>query len=332
MLTAPGPDNRPLYAAKDIVPFYLQNCPNIFPQSSGLWSNIKKLICAITGPKYDGQYLHELIRSQLGDTKLHQTLTNVVIPTFDIRLLQPTIFSSYQLKSDPSKDALLSDICISTSAAPTYFPAHHFETKNGKGETLRSFDLVDGGVAANNPTLVALSEVSREMVRENPDFFTAQPNKERYLVISLGTGSAKNEEKYSAASAARWGAMRWLLNGRCSPLIETFVQSSADMVDFHLSMAFQTLGSQKNYLRIQDDNLRGDATSVDISTEENLVNLVKAGEALLEKPVSRVNLETGVFEPIKGEGTNKDALTRFAEKLSKERKSRLMVGSTSETY
>lgn len=55
-----------------------------------------------------------------------------------------------QLKHRPSKNALLSDITISTSAAPTFFPAHYFETKDDKGET-RAFNLVDGGLAANNP-------------------------------------------------------------------------------------------------------------------------------------------------------------------------------------
>lgn len=33
MLTAPDENNRPLYAAKDIKPFYLEHCPNIFPQN-----------------------------------------------------------------------------------------------------------------------------------------------------------------------------------------------------------------------------------------------------------------------------------------------------------
>ncbi|KAF3772384.1 Patatin-like protein 2 [Nymphaea thermarum] len=117
MLTAPGPDNRPLYAAKDIVPFYLDNCPKIFPGSSGPWSVVHKLAAALAGPKYDGKYLHKVVKDKLGDTKLHQTLTNVVIPTFDIKYLQPVIFSSYkvrnpsvsaQLKRDPTKDALLS--------------------------------------------------------------------------------------------------------------------------------------------------------------------------------------------------------------------------------
>ena len=56
------------------------------------------------------------------------------------------------MKKDPSMDALLSDICISTSAAPTYLPAHQFETKDSTGK-VREFNLIDGGVAANNPVI-----------------------------------------------------------------------------------------------------------------------------------------------------------------------------------
>ena len=59
-------------------------------------------------------------------------------------------FESFdQLKHRPSKNALLADITISTSAAPTFFPAHYFETKDEDGRT-RAFNLVDGGLAANN--------------------------------------------------------------------------------------------------------------------------------------------------------------------------------------
>ena len=55
-----------------------------------------------------------------------------------------------QAKIDTSKDALLSDICIGTSSAPTYFPAYTFKTKDSEGND-REFHLVDGGIAANNP-------------------------------------------------------------------------------------------------------------------------------------------------------------------------------------
>lgn len=55
-----------------------------------------------------------------------------------------------QLKRKPQLDALVSDICIGTSAAPTYLPPHYFETKNSKGEVTQ-FNLADGGIGANNP-------------------------------------------------------------------------------------------------------------------------------------------------------------------------------------
>jgi patatin-like phospholipase/acyl hydrolase len=55
-----------------------------------------------------------------------------------------------QAEHDVSKDALLSDVCISTSAAPIYLPGHQFHTKHKDGKP-RAFNLIDGAVAANNP-------------------------------------------------------------------------------------------------------------------------------------------------------------------------------------
>lgn len=47
-----------------------------------------------TGPKYDGVYLKSIVQEILGDITIDQTLTDVVIPTFDIKTLQPIIFST----------------------------------------------------------------------------------------------------------------------------------------------------------------------------------------------------------------------------------------------
>ncbi|RZR77544.1 hypothetical protein BHM03_00002656 [Ensete ventricosum] len=111
MLSAPNEKNRPLFAAKDILSFYMDHSPKIFPQ-----------------PRYHNP----------------NTLTTSV-------LLEDLISSDrMQAKDDELMDAQLSDVCISTSAAPTYLPAHHFKTKNHKGEVLE-FNLIDGGIAANNP-------------------------------------------------------------------------------------------------------------------------------------------------------------------------------------
>ncbi|TXG59479.1 hypothetical protein EZV62_014052 [Acer yangbiense] len=73
---------------------------------------------------------------------------------------------------------------------------------------------------------------------------------------------------------------------------------------------------------MKDDSLSGDAASVDIATNENLKKLAEIGKDLLKEPVSRIDVETGTFKNVEGEGTNEDALTKFAKLLSKERKIR----------
>ncbi|GAB4852102.1 hypothetical protein Ancab_016292 [Ancistrocladus abbreviatus] len=264
MSAAPDENNRPLFCAKDIKQFYLDNCPKIFPQSS---STVVNMLKAVQGPKYGGQHLHSILMEKLGTTRLHHTLTNVVIPTFDIKRMQQAIFSSYE-------------------------------------------------------ALMAISEVTKEINSGSADYFPIKPmDYDRFLVLSLGTGMAKCEEKYTAEVAAKWGLFGWLVSGCSTPLIDAFMQGSVDMAAYHLSAVFQALHSEENYIRIQDDTLTGTLSSVDVATEENLQGLVKVGEGLLKKPVSGVNLNTGVYEPISKE-TNEEILKRLAEILSKEKKLR----------
>nr|XP_007160175.1 hypothetical protein PHAVU_002G299200g [Phaseolus vulgaris]ESW32169.1 hypothetical protein PHAVU_002G299200g [Phaseolus vulgaris] len=146
----------------------------------------------------------------------------------------------------------------------------------------------------------------------------------RFLIISIGTGTAKNEEKINGQIAAKWGLLDWLTYNGSTPLTDVFTQSSAYMVDFHLSAVTQALHSEDNYLRIQDDTLNGTDSSVDIATKENLQKLCEIGQNLLKKSVSRVNLVNGVFEPLANGETNQQALTRFAKILSQERRLREM--------
>lgn len=51
----------------------------------------------VFNPKYDGDYLHKKIKDMIGEKRLHETLTNVIIPSFDIKLLQPVIFSTLKV-------------------------------------------------------------------------------------------------------------------------------------------------------------------------------------------------------------------------------------------
>jgi hypothetical protein len=50
---------------------------------------------ALLRPKYDGEGLRKVVRGRLaGNQRLHETLTNVVVPTFDIKRNQPVVFST----------------------------------------------------------------------------------------------------------------------------------------------------------------------------------------------------------------------------------------------
>ncbi|KAL5209233.1 hypothetical protein ABZP36_004856 [Zizania latifolia] len=358
MLATPGEDNRPLFAAKDINRFYLDNGPRIFPRKRCM---VTAALAALARPRYNGKYLHGQIRSMLGETRVRDTLTNVVIPTFDVRLLQPIIFSTYDAKSIPLKNALLSDICISTSAAPTYLPAHSFETSDDATGKAREYNLIDGGVAANNPvsnpsiipiqiqmrvpalqrrpvnqcvalhnagieqTMVAMTQITKKMMaKDKEELYPVKPaNCGKFLVLSIGTGSTSDQGMYTARQCSRWGVIRWLRNKGMAPIIDIFMAASSDLVDIHAAVLFQSLHSDGDYLRIQDNSLHGAAATVDTATPENMRDLVGIGERMLEQRVSRVNLETGKYVEVPGEGSNADALAGFARQLSEERRTRL---------
>ena len=59
----------------------------------------------------------------------------------------------------------------------------------------------------SNQALVAMGKVNKEVFKGNPDFFPIRARDySRFLVISLGIGSSK-DEKYSANTAKNWGAL-----------------------------------------------------------------------------------------------------------------------------
>ena len=94
--------------------------------------------------------------------------------------------------------------------------------------------------------------MTKEIKRGSPNFSSIKTAEYgRFLVLSLGTGSTKVEEKYTAREAGRWGVFGWLTSGHSAPLVDVFTQASADIVDFHLSVLFKAHSSEQKYLRIQ---------------------------------------------------------------------------------
>jgi hypothetical protein len=109
---------------------------------------------ALLRPKYDGEGLRKVVTGKLGDRRLKETITNVVVPTFDVKRNQPVVFSTSTARQDEVMDPCLSDICIAATAAPTFFPAHKFNTLSLWPLKMEEFNLIDAGVFANNPVCI----------------------------------------------------------------------------------------------------------------------------------------------------------------------------------
>lgn len=98
--------------------------------------------------------------------------------------------------------------------------------------------------------MMAISQIRKEMLMQKTKIKPLEECKSM-LVLSLGTGAAKYEEKYNAAKASKWGLISWMYDNGATPLLDVYFDASSDMVDLHLSTLFQASESKNNYFRIQ---------------------------------------------------------------------------------
>lgn len=101
-------------------------------------------------------------------------------------------------------------------------------------------------------SLIAISEVIKQITSQNQDYLEIEPKDlyDRFLLISLGTGSDRSELKYNAKKASKWNVISWLYTNGSTPLLDCFDEATCDMVDYHNSAVFQALRSEQNYFRI----------------------------------------------------------------------------------
>lgn len=103
--------------------------------------------------------------------------------------------------------------------------------------------------------MLAISHIARDIaINKKSEFREVEVEPmdgKKLLVLSLGTGSPKQEAKYNTANASKWGLISWVFDNGRTPLMDIYADASSDVVDFHVSTLFQSVHSKKNYLRIQ---------------------------------------------------------------------------------
>lgn len=164
----------------EILEFYLKHGRAIFPQGTqGRWRSALHWFFR----KHNPAPLENALRKCFGERLLGHSRKRIVIPTFnmdgnDVRLFKTAHHE--RLRRDHKIPAW--QVAMATSAAPTYLP--------GFLNIDRQW-LIDGGVWANNPTMVGLTEavgvlgIPHEAISIlNVGTLTSLPDRSRSLVAS----------------------------------------------------------------------------------------------------------------------------------------------------
>lgn len=168
----------------EIVEFYLRECPAIFPGRFGL----KSLQHWITR-KFSDKPLAEALKVCFKEHVLGDSKKRLVIPAYNLGEDDVYIFRTphhERLRRDYKVKAW--KVAKATSAAPTFFSC----TKEVDG--LR---LIDGGVWANNPALVAVVEA----------IHTLKSPLDALYVLSIGTSDAvsRRQKRLDTGGIVAWG-------------------------------------------------------------------------------------------------------------------------------
>lgn len=270
MLPDPLIHNKPKYSMKEIESLYVQMGPNVFKKK--IWHNIKTL-WGLFGPKFMTSNIETPLIQMFDHYKLKHLVTSCLFTGYDIDKRRVNIYTNH----DPSEkygDYYIKDIIKGSSSIPAYFSPTFFQ------EGLDINTIIDGGVFANNPTMIAFIEASK-MWAIDTNLKKLDPHK--ILFISLGTGMPKRKS-FSYKKSKGWGIFRWLM-----PILDILLSGSSDIVDYEMKKLFASYGRPDNYIRINPPLNFSTALPIDAS-KENITNLLKDAHAYIEENKCMLNI------------------------------------------
>jgi patatin-like phospholipase/acyl hydrolase len=176
--------------------------------------------------------------------RIDDAKTKLLIPVYSL------MDGSTQVLKTPHASDLILDkhipmymAAMATAAAPTFFNSYSNSFKRIDSSIVENFtNKVDGGVYANNPSMIALIEGQTRLQTELSDID----------LLSLGTG----QKIFSNAKKKKqWQVFYWIWKKR---IIELFMQSQAQIVHNSISV-LNNFNADFNYHRIDlefDDNFK----------------------------------------------------------------------------
>jgi len=233
---------------KKLIDLYYNHGKDIFKRRLTFWG--------LCGCKYTNKGLKKLLNDMFLDKKLGDLSKKVLVPAFDLdnndsknRRWKPKFFDNIRA-DEPDNKQLIRDVCLYTSAAPTYFP-----TVDG---------YIDGGVCANNPSSAALAKVLDEEVMGR------KIGQDNIKLLSIGTGRGI---QYISDKDLKWGAVRW-----SSKIFNILFEGLIDIPDYLCGHALDG-----NYKRVNYQFPEGELP--DLDDWKAVDHLMAAGEEVDLAPV-----------------------------------------------
>ena len=234
------PDPLP---AAEIAALYVEEGPKIFDRS------LLKQITSLGGyldERYSSSGLVAALERYLGDTPMSAATLPLLLTAYDTEARAIHLLRSEGEHSGAS----MVDAAHATSAAPTYFEPVQLD-----GAT-----LIDGGVFAINPSLVAFAEVRGKLD----------------LLLSLGTGEHTRPLPYEKIKG--WGELEW-----ARPVIDVVFDGGQDAVDMQLRALLPD-----GFVRLQTQ-LENASDDLDDASSDNLDRLRDEAEALIARETATID-------------------------------------------
>jgi uncharacterized protein len=237
--------------AAEMASVYIDDGPKIFACSPA-----RAAMSTVRGSKYEATVLESILREKLGDAKLSDCLTDVLIPAYDLESREAYFFKSWRAQglftpvgeTPADADFFLRDVSRATAAAPTYFEPVVIRNMTGK-----SFSLIDGSITASAPAMCAVASVKK-----------LYPQTNRIVLLSLGTGSPSRPIPHQIAR--QWGALGW-----ARPALECLMDGAADTVDCQLRESYTD--DELIYVRINTRMGTGADCPADAIDDTSVVNI-----------------------------------------------------------
>ena len=259
-----------------IMNIYMQRGKEIFPPRNWLSQKLG-VINDASNPKYGTKGVEKVFSDVLGQSRMNDCLTNIMLTCYDLNNNGPLFFKSRASRKNTAQNALLYDICRATSAAPTYLPAYEFDYP--KDQEISHRICIDGGVYINNPSMGALSEFSKYYKDYIPEMSNESDiSYDDVHVLSVGTGT--HSGSLTSNKAKSGGLLFWAQ--KISDLMMRGVNRTTDYEMVEMMMT-------KNYLRLSIDIPDEKYSEMDNASSDTLNYILNQTKSQISENPARMN-------------------------------------------